>query len=101
LDQIPDQGQKIASKLAPTKPLKSITYFMFDKSELARDLLTLIWYLIQEPPLPSPLPKEREPIAGCCRLSVACLLRGVEDGAAHAGFISQTGLLKIICKNLY
>ncbi|MGO2200535.1 hypothetical protein, partial [Pseudomonas helleri] len=23
--------QKIASKLAPTKPLKSITYFMFDK----------------------------------------------------------------------
>ena len=72
---------------------------MFDKSELARDLLTLIWYLIQEPPLP--LPKEREPIAGCCRLSVACLLRGVEDGAAHAGFINQIRLLKIIRKNLY
>jgi hypothetical protein len=27
-----DQDQKIASKLAPTRPLESITYFMFDKS---------------------------------------------------------------------
>jgi len=32
---------------------------------------------------------------------VACLLRGVEDGAAHAGFINQIRLLKIIRKNLY
>jgi hypothetical protein len=36
-----DQDQQIASKPAPTKPLKSITYFVFDRSELARDLL--IW----------------------------------------------------------
>jgi len=32
---------------------------------------------------------------------VACLLRGVEEGAAHVGFISQIRLLKIIRKNLY
>ncbi|MGO2704568.1 MAG: hypothetical protein ACTIBJ_08985, partial [Pseudomonas helleri] len=34
-DQKPDQDQQIASKLAPTGPLESITYFVFDKSELA------------------------------------------------------------------
>ena len=27
-----DQDQQIASKLAPTGPLESISYFMFDKS---------------------------------------------------------------------
>ncbi|MGO2707248.1 MAG: hypothetical protein ACTIOG_03750, partial [Pseudomonas helleri] len=31
-DQKPDQDQKIASKLAPTGSLESITYFVFDKS---------------------------------------------------------------------
>ena len=31
------------------------------RSELARDLLILV----EEPPHPSPLPKEREPIGGC------------------------------------
>ncbi|MGP5284750.1 hypothetical protein ACTXNJ_26690, partial [Pseudomonas helleri] len=31
-DQKQDLDQKIASKLAPTGPLESITYFMFDKS---------------------------------------------------------------------
>ena len=41
LGQKPDQDQKIASKLAPTGPQESITYFVFDESERVRDLLNI------------------------------------------------------------
>ncbi|MGP5481129.1 hypothetical protein, partial [Pseudomonas helleri] len=43
---------KIASKLAPTKPLESITYFVFGKSELASRSFDL-------PPIAAFVPRQR------------------------------------------